>query len=505
MVQRVVILGCGAVGKCVLYYVKRFLKVQYKNVVIVDRLEAERSFPAVQECLAEGATFLKYDITDLNVEELLTNVLKLKAGDAVIDLTTRTPTLRIFAVCRRLQLFYLNTDVYDTSLPAPTVNASNALDGAIRATHAIIDDVYRKTEHHGPVTHVLECGMNPGLISIFVKKGLLDMAKWVVGKTRRKVQTQALKDLHAAMATTDYHGIAKALGVRVIHCSEIDTQVPTKQLKKNAGVFCNTWSCVGLIDEGVEPCEIAVGTHETHIPMAPKKVEMAFPQIALLGKDGVRVHARSYVPMAVGMEGAVEFKEIKGRCVHHGESISLNIFLGRDDYAPTMHYVYAMNPMVEASLKAMSRRQLLRTATNPSKWHVMNVHQDGLQGTDNVGACFLLDANPATGERKPWGWWCGSMLDTETVRNEIGDPYFGPTVIQVMAGVLSGLAWAFKHPERGLVYTENIDGRFILAKAKKYLGTIYSGPITCPIAGTSLSDLMIGAKRAKNTTSLLGM
>jgi hypothetical protein len=48
------------------------------------------------------------------------------------------------------------------------------------------------------------------------------------------------------------------------------------------------------------------------------------------------------------------------------------------------------------------------------------------------------------------------------------------------------------------MFTENIDGRFILAKAKKYLGTIYSGPITCPIVGTSLTDLMVG-KRIKHT------
>ena len=498
MGRKVAIFGCGAVGKCVLYYLTRFIRVSYKNVSIVDCMEAESKFPAVQECIASGATFLKYKITSANVEELINDVLRLKAGDAIIDLTTRTPTMKIFAECRRRQLFYINTDIYDESVPLPIVN--NTLDGAIRATHAIIDDVYRKTEHHGKVTHVLECGMNPGLISIFVKRGLVDMAKWVQSKCKAKARRPQMEELKLALSSCDYHGIAKALGVRVIHCSEIDTQVPTvKQINK--GCFMNTWSCVGLIDEGLEPAEIAVGTHEQVIPFAPKRVEMAFPQIALLGKDGIKVQSRSYVPIATKTEeGAqtVEFKEIQGRCVHHGESISLNIFLGRDDYAPTMHYVYAMNPTTEAQLQTMNRRQLLRASLDPAKMHVMNAHQDKLHGTDNVGACFLLDANPITGEKKPWGWWCGSMLDTDTVRNDLNDPYFGPTVIQVMAGVLSGLSWAMKHPERGLMFTENIDGRYILKKAKKYLGTIYSGPITCPIVGTTLKELMIG-KRLKHT------
>jgi len=167
-----------------------------------------------------------------------------------------------------------------------------------------------------------------------------------------------------------------------------------------------------------------------------------------------------------------------------------------------MHYVYSMNPATESQLQTMKRSDLLRVALDPARWRVMNMHQDELEGADNLGACFLLDKNPATGEKKPWGWWCGSMLDTDTTKNVLGDKYFGPTVVQVMAGVLSGLSWALKHPDRGLTFPEQVDPTYILAKSKKYLGTFFSGPVTCPIAGTTLPELLIGLNPRGKSTKL---
>lgn len=67
------------------------------------------------------------------------------------------------------------------------------------------------------------------------------------------------------------------------------------------------------------------------------------------------------------------------------------------------------------------------------------------------------------------------MFNTNYTKNVLKDDYFGPTVIQVMAGLLSGLSWIIDNPEMGVLFAEEMDEGYIISKAKKYLGHIYSG------------------------------
>src|SRR5690606_32946848 len=88
----------------------------------------------------------------------------------------------------------------------------------------------------GGPTAVLTHGANPGLVSHFVKRALLDIA--------------AATGAEAAVPT-DRRGWAelpRRLGVKVIHIAERDTQVTP--VIKRAGEFVNTWSIEGFIGEG---------------------------------------------------------------------------------------------------------------------------------------------------------------------------------------------------------------------------------------------------------------
>jgi len=72
------------------------------------------------------------------------------------------------------------------------------------------------------------------------------------------------KELEEYVNKKEYAKIARHLGVEIIHCSEIDTQVAKNVL--NDSTFVNTWSCIGLLEEGIEPAQLGWGTHETKIP-----------------------------------------------------------------------------------------------------------------------------------------------------------------------------------------------------------------------------------------------
>ena len=50
------------------------------------------------------------------------------------------------------------------------------------------------------------------------------------------------------------------LGVKVIHCSERDTQITDQP--KQVDEFVNTWCIEGLREEGITTAEMGWGTHE---------------------------------------------------------------------------------------------------------------------------------------------------------------------------------------------------------------------------------------------------
>jgi homospermidine synthase len=111
-------------------------------------------------------------------------------------------------------------------------------------------------------TAVIEHGANPGLISHFVKQGLLDIAARAIAE--KKFSPKDSKELGDHAEKKDFARLAKKLGVKVIHCSERDTQITNRP--KDVNEFVGTWSIEGLREEGTAPAEMGWGTHEKKLP-----------------------------------------------------------------------------------------------------------------------------------------------------------------------------------------------------------------------------------------------
>jgi len=494
--QKMVFFGCGAVGKCCLYYLKHFFNFDYKQITIIDKDKKAFRFPSVKEAVSKGANTLVYDIQRNTLQHLLDKVLGLNKYDIVIDLSTNTSTYKIFKECRMRGLIYINTSIEDDM----GLKYSNkcVADSSIFLQHVNLQNIVNKTSDTDNVTTVVEFGMNPGLISVFVKRGLMHMAKMVL-KSHKDTKTTQHKELLKHYRQGDHKKVAEILKVRAIHCSEIDTQVPGKLQNEE---FVNTWSCVGLITEGVEPAEIQIGTHEDILPFKKGTVSELIPQLLVTKTPGQDIQFKSIVPLKVTRNG-VQFTHITGRCIHHGEGISLNRYLGSFKYSPTMHYVYQLNPLTDKQLSKYSKKELVEISNDASRWKVLNMYDNDIRGYDNVGALFVLEENPITGDtRQPYCFWTGSILDDKYTRNVLGDRYFGPTTIQVMAGVLSALHWVLNgNMNKGLVFGEDLDDKYIMRLAKKYLGVFYSGPVTggLTLDGTTLDTLISkGGSRVNN-------
>lgn len=472
--KKILFLGCGAVSKCCLSYFKDYFIFDYTKVVIVDKSSKEKDFPSVDHYLKRNSRFIVKEIDKNNYKDLFDS-FDLREKDIVIDLTTRTPTFEFFTYCRLNNLFYTNSSSEQSF-------AKDHRFESMILQHYNYMDIVRKTPHCNNVTTLIEYAINPGLISSFTLKGIDDIANYFIHKNEmNNTIDEELIKLNNLKNNERYRLLAKKLKIRVIHCSEIDTQVVTSNtLSKDK--YYNTWSYVGLIDESYQGIELAVGTHEKEIPLEKHEVYInGLFSSSTMCKD---VKIKSIVPLNIDdNNNNVVFTEIEGYPIHHGECCSLYRLLSLHDYSPTMHYVYKLNPYAEDFIvKNKNDANLIHASHDSNAWEVLNLHNHQINGYDNVGALFILDEKEdgtcsETSSKNKFTWWCGTILSNEYAQHILNDNLNSATLIQAMYGVLGGLYWSLlpENQNKGLCFGEDVDYKLILSINEKLLGKIYSG------------------------------
>jgi homospermidine synthase len=133
-----------------------------------------------------------------------------------------------------------------------------------RTNYALRDDALQLrtdlTAKHP--TAILTHGANPGLVSHFVKEALLTL-KRDIGVDKEKSDP---------VTRTEWAELAQALGIRVMHVAERDTQLTNQP--KQVNEFVNTWSVDGFVSEGCQPAELGWGTHERNFPRDAKRHDL---------------------------------------------------------------------------------------------------------------------------------------------------------------------------------------------------------------------------------------
>ena len=114
------------------------------------------------------------------------------------------------------------------------------------------------------------------------------------------------------IADRTFNRLAMKLGVKVIHCSERDTQITNRP--KQVDEFVNTWSIEGLHEEGITTAEMGWGTHEKELPpLAYEHAEGPRNQICL-ARMGMNTWVQSWVPNY----------RIRGMVIRHGEAFTIS-------------------------------------------------------------------------------------------------------------------------------------------------------------------------------------
>lgn len=441
--NRILFVGFGFVARCTLPILVKHINVKSSQITI---MEFEPDHAALKPWIEQGMHLVQKKITPENLRTLLAE--HLSAGDLLVDLAWNIDCCEIVQWCHDHGVLYINTSV---ELWDPYAGAGNKhpTERTLYWRHMNLRRMVAGWKEPGP-TAVLEHGANPGLISHFTKQGLLDIADRALAE-RKFAGAQAEKVAHHAKAQAFNH-LARELGVKVIHCSERDTQITDRP--KEVDEFVNTWSVEGFREEGTTTAEMGWGTHEKELPALAFEHASGPKSQICLARMGINTFVASWVPPN---------HHILGMVVRHGESFTITEKLtvwedGKAVYRPTMHYAYCPCDSAIASFHELRGRDYQLQ----SRVRIMT--DEITSGADILGA-FIM-GHPYQ------SWWCGSDLSIEESRRLV--PHQNATTMQVAISVVAACLWMLDNPRQGLCVPDDLPHGYILDISKPYLGEFVS-------------------------------
>jgi homospermidine synthase len=427
---RILMVGFGSIGQGVLPLILRHIGIPRERISIIAADDHGRA------CADHyGVKFVCEALTRDNFRRLLDPMLG--RGDFLLNLSVDVSSIALVKYCWEKGAMYLDTCIE----PWPGGYTDPGVPAARRTNYALREEALalRSGNPKAP-TAVLTHGANPGLVSHFVKQALLNIAADTGHALEREPASRE-----------EWGQLARALGIKVIHIAERDTQVSTVRKKPNE--FVNTWSVDGFVSEGCQPSEMGWGTHERNFPRDGRRHEAGSQAAIYLTQPGCATRVRTWTPKA---------GHIYGWAITHGESISIADYLSVTEqsqvvYRPTVHYAY--HPCDDAVLSLhefCGRNYVLQDAKR------IMLAEISPGGIDELGVLLA-------GHRKN-AYWYGSQLGIEEARQLA--PYNSATSLQVTIAALSGVIWAMENPNRGLTEPDEMDWKRCLEICMPYLGPV---------------------------------
>ncbi len=439
--HKILIIGYGSVSQCTLPILMEKINVPFKNITIVD---FEDKSKALKKYTDQGLKFVREKITPENLNQTLSKYVS--DGGLLIDLAWNIGANDIIKWCHDHNVLYINTSV-ELWDPVKGIFTKSPFEKSLYWRQMQLRNFSRGWKD--APTAVIEHGANPGLISHFVKQALLDIAARLIDD--KKVSPRDEEEIGHYAKNRNFSELARKLGVKIIHCSERDTQITNKPKETNE--FVGTWSIEGLREEGTAPAEMGWGTHERKLPALANIPPSGPKNQIFLSQMGINTWVRSWIPD----------EEIVGMMIRHGEAFSLSDYLtvwenGKAVYRPTVHYAYMPCHETLSSLCELRGR-------NYDLQSKVRILQDEItSGADILGA--LVMGHPYN------SWWTGSVLTIEESRSLV--PGQNATTLQVAAGIIAAVLWMLENPRKGINSPDSLPHDFVLDIAKPYLGKFIS-------------------------------
>ncbi len=425
---RIVFVGFGSIGQGVLPLILRHIGTSADRITIVTAEDTGRT-----EADQFGVKFVKNALTPENYRRVLEPLLG--AGDFLLNLSVDVSSVALIELARERGALYLDTCIepWAGGYTDPKASVASRSNYAMRLRALALRAGAKKTP-----TAVLTHGANPGLVSHFIKRALLNIAK----DTGVDAGNPSTRESWAKLAQT--------LGIKVMHIAERDSQV--SNVPKAVNEFVNTWSVDGFVSEGAQPAELGWGTHEKHFPADGGRHTEGSGCAIYLNRPGASTRVRTWTPKAGNIHGFL---------ITHSEAISLADYYtvkegDRVVYRPTSHYAYHPSDSAVMSVHEFAGKN----------WHLQDhkriMRNEITGGIDELGVLLA-------GHKKN-AYWYGSQLSIEEARKLV--PHNSATSLQVTVAALSGMVWAMENPERGIVEPDEMDFERPLEICMPYLGPV---------------------------------
>lgn len=431
---RLVMLGCGSIGRAILPILLKHTDITPDRMKIVTSDDRGK-----KTAESMGIEFVIEPISAENHKTVLKK--HLSSGDFLLNLSVETSSNDLVEWCGKHGVLYVDTST--ERWPGFSTNAT--LTPAERTNYAQREEFLGLKRKHGEgtTTAVVNHGANPGLISHFLKAALLDIALSV---------GNGAQALGTPQDRAGWAKLMQELKVRVVQVAERDTQ--DSPAYKQPDEFVNTWSVDGFLSEATQPVELGWGTHERELPTDAHEHTFGRKAAIYLDRPGALTPVRSWTPR----EGPYH-----GFLITHDESITTADYYtvadeqGTVTYRPTVMYAY--HPCDDAVLSL--REYAGNNWRAPRKKRILTDEIE--HGSDELGVLVM-------GHRKR-AYWFGSDLSIAQARELVQGQ--NATTIQVAIGALAAVIWALENPQKGICEPEDLDFRRVLDIATPYLGIVH--------------------------------
>jgi len=434
------LLGIGTVGSAIIQILPHYLDI--KKVHIVDRVPdlSQHVKKLISNSLNIYQTSLQNIEFDLHCIELDQSNIRqhlfplFQESQAVLDLTTMIDSETVAKLADECQCVYLNACL------------ETFHDGELSEAHRHAH--FRNIKDGFVNTMILESGMNPGLISLLLNKGLAD-------------------------SNLDYDC------VDTVHITEYDTHHLLSS-RKSKNVFYNTWSPFGLYEEAIKKAEMAWPLNLD----PPNGWERDHHLIVHSNKAGYEVCTQSITPQWIS-NNEWRWTKYYGFIITHGEVETISNKLGKQIKCA---FVFRTCPEATHALQKWKKErapvyqmmsgydidhsfEVLETSANAQK----SVDRKGARSgppADNIGVLIISKKNKKA-------WWTGTMMQLNEAQRVSGLNNNGAN-ITVAAGCLSMINWALRYPHKGMLFPDDLDSQSskdILELSQPFLGQIISQEI----------------------------
>lgn len=415
--NKIFLIGFGAIGKVLLFFIINFIQIDPTNITIIDEKDFISDLAKISKL--NFNIHNKTELTQFNYKTIFKNI---SVNDIIIDCSVGINSLDIIKLCNQVGANYINSAITNTWTYTNTKLNDNL--NSNNNSHKInIDslyhihkefELYNKTNSKN-YNAIICMGCNPGNVSLWTKLGLLKIAQNYKSKT----------NINNINNINDINLLSQKLGVQVIHISEKDTQIVNNPKKTNE--YCNTWSgtAFSYYDEGLGYSEISLGTHEQDITNYKYKDD----QYVVFNKGGIYTYAQSWIPF---------FNKFIGNILCHDESYTIGKALSVYDnnkliYKPSVYYVYNPSNETKNSISELKEKD------EEYQTNCRLLTSEIIDGADILGLTFFLENKDI--------FWIGSTLDIHESRKLFDDninEFINATILQVVAGYFSGIVHLIK-------------------------------------------------------------